>query len=121
MTALYFHALRPNDKVAVKPHAGPVLHAIHYLLGQQSLEQLQQFRGLWRRAKLSLAHQGQDPGRFSTGSVGLGVAVTAFASLVQDYLVAHGRSTRADRTDDRADGRCRARRRQYLRMPDRGL
>jgi pyruvate dehydrogenase E1 component len=44
MAALYFHALRPNDKVAVKPHAGPVLHAIHYLLGQQTLDQLQRFR-----------------------------------------------------------------------------
>ncbi len=32
MAALYFHALRPQDKVAVKPHAGPVLQAIHYLL-----------------------------------------------------------------------------------------
>src|SRR3546814_4745532 len=28
MAALYFHALRPEDKVAVKPHAGPVLHEI---------------------------------------------------------------------------------------------
>src|SRR3546814_428171 len=45
MAALYFHALRPQDKVAVKPHAGPVLHAIHYLLGNQSLDQLQRFRG----------------------------------------------------------------------------
>ena len=44
MAALYFHALGPNDRVAVKPHAGPVLHAIHYLLGSQSLEQLQNFR-----------------------------------------------------------------------------
>ena len=43
MAALYFHALRPNDKVSVKPHAGPVLQAIHYMLGNQSLEQLQQF------------------------------------------------------------------------------
>jgi pyruvate dehydrogenase complex dehydrogenase (E1) component len=33
MATLYFNALRPQDKVAVKPHAGPVLHAIHYLLG----------------------------------------------------------------------------------------
>ena len=46
MAALYFHALRPQDKVAVKPHAGPVLHAIHYLMGQQSLDKLQRFRGL---------------------------------------------------------------------------
>ncbi|MEP1029047.1 MAG: transketolase, partial [Alphaproteobacteria bacterium] len=27
MTALYFHALRPQDRVAVKPHASPVFHA----------------------------------------------------------------------------------------------
>ena len=38
MTALYFHALGPNDRVAVKPHAGPLLHAVHYLIGSQSLE-----------------------------------------------------------------------------------
>src|ERR1041384_8358778 len=46
MAALYFHALGPNDRVAVKPHAGPVLHAIHYLLGNQSREALETFRGL---------------------------------------------------------------------------
>src|SRR6185503_17677609 len=45
MTALYFHALGPNDRVAVKPHAGPGLHAIHYLLGSQSREALENFRG----------------------------------------------------------------------------
>ena len=39
MTVLYFYALGANDKVAVKPHAGPVLHAIHYLLGNQDREQ----------------------------------------------------------------------------------
>ncbi|MGY2732845.1 pyruvate dehydrogenase complex dehydrogenase (E1) component [Sphingomonas sp. UYP23] len=46
MTALYFGALRPNDKVAVKPHAGPVLHAIHYMLGQQSQDALERYRGM---------------------------------------------------------------------------
>src|SRR5438270_11469927 len=46
MAALYFHALGENDRVAVKPHAGPVLHAIHYLLGSQSREALENFRGL---------------------------------------------------------------------------
>ena len=45
IAALYFHALGPNDRVAVKPHAGPLLHAIHYLLGSQPREQLEQFRG----------------------------------------------------------------------------
>ena len=48
MTALYFEILRPYDRVAVKPHAGPVLHAINYLLGRQTVEQmsgLRQFGG----------------------------------------------------------------------------
>src|SRR3954454_18196054 len=40
---LYFQALGPNDRVAFKPHAGPVLHAIHYLLGSQTREQLENF------------------------------------------------------------------------------
>jgi pyruvate dehydrogenase E1 component len=91
MAALYFHALGPNDKVAVKPHAGPVLHGIHYLLGNQSLEQLQRFRGLGGAQSYPSRTKDKIPVDFSTGSVGLGVAVTAFASLVQDYLIAHGR------------------------------
>ncbi len=90
MAALYFHALGPNDKVAVKPHAGPVLHAIHYLLGSQSREQLEAFRGFGGMQSYPSRTKDRIPVDFSTGSVGLGVAVTAFASLVQDYLIAHG-------------------------------
>jgi pyruvate dehydrogenase E1 component len=90
MSALYFHALGPNDKVAVKPHAGPVLHAIHYLLGNQSLDKLQRFRGLGGVQSYPSRTKDVIPVDFSTGSVGLGVAVTAFTSLVQDYLIAHG-------------------------------
>jgi pyruvate dehydrogenase E1 component len=96
MAALYFGALRPNDKVAVKPHAGPVLHAIHYLLGNQSLEQLQRFRGLGGAQSYPSRTKDKIPVDFSTGSVGLGVAITAFASLVQDYLIAHGQLAQAD-------------------------
>lgn len=90
MAALYFHALRPQDKVAVKPHAGPVLHAIHYLLGDQSVDQLKRFRGLGGAQSYPSRTKDKIPVDFSTGSVGLGVAVTLFASLVQDYLIAHG-------------------------------
>jgi pyruvate dehydrogenase E1 component len=96
MTALYFHALGPNDKVAVKPHAGPVLHAIHYLLGNQTLDQLQRFRALGGAQSYPSRTKDRIPVDFSTGSVGLGVAVTAFASLVQDYLIAHGEVAEAD-------------------------
>jgi pyruvate dehydrogenase E1 component len=90
MAALYFHALGPNDRVAVKPHAGPILHAIHYLLGTQSREQLENFRGFGGMQSYPSRTKDRIPVDFSTGSVGLGVAVTAFASLVQDYLRAHG-------------------------------
>jgi len=96
MTALYFHALRPNDRVAVKPHAGPVLHAIHYLLGSQSREQLEAFRAFGGAQSYPSRTKDQIPVDFSTGSVGLGVAVTAFASLVQDYLIAHQALAEAD-------------------------
>ncbi|HEY5711627.1 MAG TPA: transketolase [Allosphingosinicella sp.] len=90
MAALYFHALGPNDKVAVKPHAGPVLHAIHYLLGSQSRAQMENFRGYGGMQSYPSRTKDQIPVDFSTGSVGLGVAITAFASLIQDYLIAHG-------------------------------
>jgi pyruvate dehydrogenase E1 component len=90
MAALYFHALGENDRVAVKPHAGPVLHAIHYLLGSQSREALENFRGFGGAQSYPSRTKDSIPVDFSTGSVGLGVAITLFASLVQDYLSAHG-------------------------------
>ena len=96
MASLYFAALGPNDRVAVKPHAGPLLHAIHYLLGNQSLEKLQNFRGFGGAQSYPSRTKDVIPVDFSTGSVGLGVAITAFASLFQDYLVAHGRLSQAD-------------------------
>ena len=64
MTALYFHTLRPADRVAVKPHAAPIYHAIQYLLGRQTREKLEGFRGYKGRAILSVAHQGQRRRRF---------------------------------------------------------
>ena len=45
MTALYFDVLRPQDRVAVKPHASPIFHAIQYLLGKQTQAKLETFRG----------------------------------------------------------------------------
>ena len=44
LTALYFYALRPQDRVAVKPHASPAYHAIQYLMGRQTREKLERFR-----------------------------------------------------------------------------
>jgi pyruvate dehydrogenase E1 component len=90
MTALYFHVLKPEDRVAVKPHASPVFHAIQYLLGAQTREKLEAFRGYGGAQSYPSRTKDIDDVDFSTGSVGLGVAQTLFGSLVQDYVRAHG-------------------------------
>lgn len=90
MTALYLDVLRPEDRVAVKPHASPVFHAIQYLLGNQSLEKIRDFRAYKGAQSYPSRTKDTDDVDFSTGSVGLGVAQTLFASLVQDYLHAKG-------------------------------
>src|SRR6478672_10087426 len=90
MTALYFHILRPEDRVAVKPHASPVFHAIQYLLGNQTRDKLETFRALGGAQSYPSRTKDIDDVDFSTGSVGLGVALTAFSSLVQDYLRSKG-------------------------------
>jgi len=88
LTALYFHALRPEDRVAVKPHASPVFHAIQYMMGNQTREKLENFRGWGGAQSYPSRTKDVDDVDFSTGSVGLGVAITAFASMVQDYVAA---------------------------------
>lgn len=91
MAALYFRALKPEDRVAVKPHASPVFHAIQYLFGRQTRDQLERFRAFGGAQSYPSRTKDIDDVDFSTGSVGLGVAVTAFASLAQDYLISKGR------------------------------
>jgi pyruvate dehydrogenase E1 component len=90
MSALYFSVLRPEDRVAVKPHASPVFHAIQYLFDRQTRDKLENFRGLKGAQSYPSRTKDTDDVDFSTGSVGLGVAQTLFASLVQDYVKAHG-------------------------------
>jgi pyruvate dehydrogenase E1 component len=96
MTALWFAHLGPDDRVAVKPHASPVFHAIRYLLGEldrNQLTQLRSFGGLQ-----AYPSRTKDPGAvdFSTGSVGLGATAPLFAALVRRYVDAHhGRRPRS--------------------------
>jgi pyruvate dehydrogenase E1 component len=86
MTALYFSVLKPEDRIAVKPHASPVFHAIQYLFGNQTREKLEKFRGLGGAQSYPSRTKDIDDVDFSTGSVGLGVAMTLFSSIVQDYV-----------------------------------
>src|ERR1700749_4920386 len=90
MSALYFSVLRPEDRVAVKPHASPVFHAIQYLFGRQTRANLENFRGFKGAQSYPSRTKDADDVDFSTGSGGAGVAQTLFASLVQDYVTAHG-------------------------------
>lgn len=89
MTALYFHFLREGDRVSVKPHASPVLHAINYLMGQlpkSYLTTLRQFGGIQAYPSRT---KDPDPIDFSTGSVGLGPVAPAFSSLANVYAEHH--------------------------------
>ncbi len=90
MTALFFDVLRPGDRIAVKPHASPIMHAAHYLLGEQKREAMQNFRALGGAQSYPSRTKDTAPVDFSTGSVGLGAAMTLFASLTQDYVRLHG-------------------------------
>src|SRR3984893_4751629 len=86
MTALYFDVLRPQDRVAVKPHASPVFHAIQYLLGHQTRDKLERFRAYGGAQSYPSRTKDGENVDFSTGSVGLGVGMTLFTSIAQDYL-----------------------------------
>ena len=89
LTALYFVVLRPEDHVAVKPHAAPAFHVIQYLLGhlpQEALRTLRDLGGLQ-----SYPHRTKDPDgvTISTASAGLGAAATIFGALTQRYVHDH--------------------------------
>ncbi|WP_433274323.1 transketolase-like TK C-terminal-containing protein [Pseudonocardia xinjiangensis] len=90
MTALWFEHLRSGDRVSVKPHASPVLHAINYLLGdldERYLTTLREFGGLQSypsRAK------DPDPVDYSTGSVGIGATAPIWGALARRYVSSLG-------------------------------
>jgi pyruvate dehydrogenase E1 component len=90
MAALYFEIARPQDRIAVKPHAAPVFHAINYLFGRQTLEKMQGLRQLGGAQSYPSRVKDGPEVDFSTGSVGLGVAMTTFAALMADYVRLHG-------------------------------
>lgn len=94
LTALYMSQLRPQDRVAVKPHASPVFHAIQYLLGHQTQDKLENFRAYGGAQSYPSRTKDTDDVDISTGSVGMGPAMTSFLSMVQDYLRQHMDSVR---------------------------
>ncbi|RKQ93601.1 pyruvate dehydrogenase E1 component [Solirubrobacter pauli] len=89
MTALYFAVLESPDRVSVKPHASPVLHAINHLLGRldrRYLTTLRQYGGLQSYPSRT---KDPDPVDYSTGSVGLGATAPIWGALAHRYVAGH--------------------------------
>jgi pyruvate dehydrogenase E1 component len=89
MTALWFGVLEAPDRVSVKPHASPVLHAINHLLGRldsRYLTTLRQYGGLQSYPSRT---KDPDPVDFSTGSVGLGATAPIWSALAHRYVAGH--------------------------------
>ncbi len=89
MTHLWFAQLRAQDRVSVKPHASPVLHAIEYLLGQLDerwLTTLREFGGL---QSYPSRHKDPVPADYSTGSVGIGATAPIWGALARRYVDTH--------------------------------
>ena len=97
LTALYFSLLEERDRIAVKPHASPVLHAAMYLLGALPGERLTTLREYGGLQAYPSRTKDLDMVDFSTGSVGLGAVAPSFAALVQRYAEAHFGGTTAGR------------------------
>ena len=89
MTALYFHHLRAPDRVSVKPHAAPVLHAIEYLLGQLDRRHLTELRAFGGLQSYPSRLKDPVPADFSTGSVGIGATAPIWSALAHRYVAGH--------------------------------
>src|SRR3984957_6281172 len=89
MSALYFAHLRAPDRVSVKPHAAPVLHAINYLLGQLDRRYLTELRAFEGLQSYPSRAKDPDPVDFSTGSVGIGATATLWSALAHRYVAGH--------------------------------
>lgn len=89
MTALWFGHLNGEDKVAVKPHASPVYHAIKYLTGELDRSYLTTLRQRGGLQAYPSRTKDPDVADFSTGSVGLGAVAPLFSALARRYLDSH--------------------------------
>ncbi|MFB6770716.1 pyruvate dehydrogenase [Streptomyces sp. NPDC056337] len=85
MTTLWFRHLRPEDRVSVKPHASPVLHAVNHLLGELDASHLSTLRAFGGLQSYPSRSKDPDPVDYSTGSVGIGATATIWDALARRY------------------------------------
>lgn len=86
MTDLWFRHLRAEDRVAVKPHASPVLHAINALTGSLDPSYLPRLRELGGLQSYPSRAKDPDPVDYSTGSVGIGATAPLWGALARRYV-----------------------------------
>jgi pyruvate dehydrogenase E1 component len=86
MTSLWFRHLRADDRVSVKPHASPVLHAINYLLGELDESYLPSLRAFGGLQSYPSRVKDPDPVDYSTGSVGIGATAPIWGAMARRYL-----------------------------------
>jgi len=86
MTSLWFRHLRPQDRVSVKPHASPVLHAINYLLGELDEAYLPTLRAFGGLQSYPSRSKDPDPVDYSTGSVGIGATAPIWGAIARRYV-----------------------------------
>ena len=97
MTALWFEQLRSDDRVSVKPHASPVLHAINYLLGELDCSYLTTLRAFGGLQSYPSRVKDPDPVDYSTGSVGIGATAPIWGAMARRYLNSHLQSSGSGR------------------------
>jgi len=90
LSALFFETLEKEDRIAIKPHASPVFHAIQYLLGNLDESYLERFRAYGGLQAYPSRTKDPEFVDFSTGSVGLAGPAASFGALTRDYLETHG-------------------------------
>jgi pyruvate dehydrogenase E1 component len=86
MTSLWFRHLRAEDRVSVKPHAAPVLHAINYLLGELDPAALTTLRAFGGLQSYPSRVKDPDPVDYSTGSVGIGATAPIWGAVARRYV-----------------------------------
>ncbi|MEU3984421.1 pyruvate dehydrogenase [Streptomyces sp. NPDC026672] len=89
MTALWFHTLAREDRVSVKPHASPVLHAVNYLLGDLDASRLTTLRAFGGLQSYPSRTKDPVPADYSTGSVGLGATAPVWGAIARRYVEGH--------------------------------
>jgi len=87
LTAYYLHIRRPQDRIAVKPHAAPFLYSLFYMMGHLSRHNVENLREFGGPPAYPVQHHYPGLIDYSTSIEGIGCAATiedAYEAVVQN-------------------------------------